>query len=82
MSVSTQTLLDKVESAISDLLDALAGDAVQEYTFQNRVYKRADFPGALNALMKTRDMLKQQLLQETAQPVRVVRLGRPRGVDR
>lgn len=82
MAVSTQTLIDKTETAISDLLDALAGDAVQSYTFQGRTYMRADFPRTLDSLYRQRETLRAQLARETSNPVRVARFGAPRGVER
>lgn len=82
MVVATQTLLDKVETAISDLLDALSGDAVQSYTFNGRTYFRADFSRTLETLMRQRDTLRAQLARETNNPVRLARFGLPGGVER
>lgn len=82
MAVSTQTLLNKLESAIENLLDAIDNDAVQEYTFGKRTYKRAEFGVTLNALFKNRSILRRQLARASTSPVRVAKLGRARTTDR
>ena len=82
MAVSTQVLLDKVETAISNLLDAIDNDAVQEYTIGKRTFKRADFGETLNSLFKQRSTLRRQLARSSTSPVRVAKLGRARTTDR
>lgn len=82
MAISTQTFLDKVETAISNLLDAIDSDAVQEYSIGNRTFKRADFSKVLNELFKRRDILLRQVNRASNSPVRVAKLGRARTTDR
>ena len=82
MAVSTQTLLNKVELAIENLLDAIDSDAVQEYTIGKRTYKRADFSEVLATLFKHRSILRRQLARASTSPVRVAKLGRARTTDR
>ncbi len=82
MSVSTATLLSKIEDAIAALLDAIADHTVEEYQIGNRRVRRVDFAKTLEVLMKRRDILAAKSARESTNPVRVVKLGRARGVDR
>jgi hypothetical protein len=71
---TSASLLTKVDTAIEGLLDALANDAMTEYSVQGRSYKRAEFDTLLKSLMDTRDRLTRQIAGASNR-VRVVRLG-------
>lgn len=79
---TTASLKAKVETAISDLLDAMDDDTFVEYQIGNRRYRRAEFQGLLTELFDIRDRLNRQLARANSNPVRVVKLGRPRTSDR
>lgn len=81
-AMTAQQHLDKIEAAISDLLDALLGDAVQEYTFNGRTYRRANFSTVLDTLYAQRTRLQLEVQRASGGSVRVVSFGSPRGVDR
>lgn len=72
--------LTLVDAAIQGLLEALADEAVQEYTFQGRTYVRADFARTLEALYKRRDILSTQAARESSSPIRLASFGSPRGL--
>lgn len=82
MSVDTATLLSKVEDAISGLLDAIADHQIEEYRVGNRTIRRVQFDKVLDVLFKRRDTLRALSARESTSPVRVVKLGRARGLDR
>ncbi len=79
---TSQQLLDKIDTAIENLLDALDDDSVQEYSFGGRMYKRAEFGKTLDSLFKQRDMLSKQVARSNSSPVRVAKLGNPRTTRR
>ena len=80
--MTAQQHLDKIEAAISDLLDALVGDAVQEYTFNGRTYRRANFSTCLDTLYRVRDRLKLEVTREASGTVRLASFANARGVSR
>lgn len=82
MSQSYATLLSKTEDAIAALLDAIADPMVEEYQIGSRRVRRPAFAQTLLALEKTRETYKRLLNRSTSSPLRAVKLGRPRGVDR
>lgn len=77
--MTAQQHLAKVNAAISDLLDALTGDAVQEYTFNGRTYRRAHFSSALETLYKIRERLEHEVQRANGSTVRLASFGSPRG---
>lgn len=71
------SLLAKIDTAIEGLLDSLADDAMTEYSFKGKSYKRAEFDTLLNSLMKSRTTLQQQIAASSNR-VRVAKLGNAR----
>lgn len=68
---TASSLLTQTEAAIEALLTALASEATQEYSYQGRSWKRADFPRLLDSLYKTRETLKAEIARGTRRRVRV-----------
>lgn len=68
------SLLAKIDTAIEGLLDALANDAMTEYSVSGRSYKRAEFDSLLTSLMGAREKLQRQIAGASNR-VRVVKLG-------
>lgn len=75
---TAQSLLTQVNSAIESLLTAMADEATQEYSYNGRTWKRADFPTALDSLRRLRTELQTEVAQSSRSVVRVGRLSRPR----
>jgi chaperonin cofactor prefoldin len=82
MTLSLAEQLEKVQTAIGELLDRLADDAVQEYQIGRRIVKRADFAATLETLWKQETALQGRLARQSGGRVRVAKLGRARGTDR
>lgn len=74
---TASSLLEKVDAAIESLLDAMADEATQEYSYGGRTWKRAEFSSCLDTLFKRRDILSGQVSRQSGSSVRVGGLRRP-----
>jgi hypothetical protein len=76
------SLLTSTEAAIEALLTAIANPMVEEYQIGNRRVRRPDFARTLDALQRSRALLKREVARTSNNPVRVISLGRSAAVDR
>lgn len=79
---SDAALLAKVDTTIENLLDAIGDTTVEEYEIGGRKIRRVDFSRALDSLMKQRQLLRNLVARASRSPVRVVKMGNRRAVDR
>lgn len=82
MSQSAATLLSKTEDAIAGLLDAIASPNVEEYQIGSRRVRRPDFARTLQSLEAVRAIYQRRVNRSNTSPLRAVKIGRPRAVDR
>lgn len=73
--MSAATLLAQTDAAIESLLLAMADEATQEYSYNGRTWKRADFPGALTSLRLLRKELQSEVAQSSRRTIRLGQMG-------